>query len=200
MSRRTIGFAMAGVGLLLMIVGFLSRGGSSTPEPEAGATTTSTTAAPTTTTPTTATSTTTTTNAPTTTNTTSSTATTTTTTTTTTEPPPSIEQFVTDYVAATESGDGGFLFDRLLPEIRDTLGADLCRSWVNSEILAISDYKLTGNITGPSSRSLTAGDSTFAVDQYYEAPVSFTFQGQSFDSKAAWVIQDGEVYWVGECR
>ena len=105
-----------------------------------------------------------------------------------------------DYVAATEAGDGTFLFERLLPEIRDAFGADLCRNWVNTEILAISDYTLTGDITGPSSRSLTAGDTTIAVDDYYEAPVSFTFQGQSFDGKAAWVVENGQVFWVGECR
>jgi hypothetical protein len=198
-SRRTVGLATAAVGLIMMIAGLLISGGSSSTTPNAAATTTST-APTTTTTPPSTTSTPSTTPATSTTATTTSTTTTTTSTTTTTQPPPSIEDFVAAYVSATESGDGEFLFERLLPEIRDAYGADLCRNWVNSEILAISDYKVTGEITGPSSRSLAAGSTTVAVDQYYEAPISFTFQGQSFDSKAGWVIENGQVFWVGECR
>ena len=195
MSRRSIGVVIAAVGLVMMITGFLLSGGSSSTEPEAAATTAPPTSAPATTTrpPSTATSSTTTSAA-------AATSTTTTTTTSTTPPPPSIEDFVAEYAAAAESGDSAFLFDRLLPGIRDAFGAELCRSWVDREILAIGDYKLTGEITGPSSRSLTAGDTTIAVDEYYEAPVSFTFQGEAVDGKAAWVVDNGQLYWVGECR
>jgi uncharacterized metal-binding protein YceD (DUF177 family) len=111
-----------------------------------------------------------------------------------------VEDFVAAYAAATEQGDADFLFDRLLPDLRDAFGAELCRSWVEREILAVSDYQLTGAITGPSARTLSVGDTVIPVESYYEAPVSFTFQGQSFDTMANWVVEDGTVYWIGECR
>ncbi len=134
--------------------------------------------------------------------TTSTTSTTTTTTTTTTAepPPPSIEEFITAYAAATEGGDSQFLTERLLPEIRDTFGEELCRSWVDEEILLISGYTLTGEPTGPFSRSLNIADSTIEVEQYFEAQVNFMFQGGSFDTTATFVVRDGVVYWIGECR
>jgi hypothetical protein len=187
MNRRATGLVIAGIGLVMIIVGVLTMGGSAEPDPETAATTT--VAAPTTTTSTTSTSTTTTT-AP----------TTTTTTTTTTVPPPSVEDFVAAYTAATEQGDADFLFDTLLPDLRDAFGAELCRAWVEREILALSDYQLTGAITGPSARTLSVGDTAIPVASYYEAPVSFTFQSQSFDTVANWVIEDATVYWIGECR
>jgi len=192
-NRRTLGFTLMGLGLLMIVAGVLTLGGGD-PEPVAGPTTTTTT-----TTTTTAAPETTTTEAPTTTTTTSA-PTTTTTTTTTTEPPPSVEEFISAYATATEGGDADFLFDRLLPQLRDEFGADLCRTWVEREILAISGYQLTGEIAGPTSRTLNVGETAIPTDDYYEAPVVFTFQGQSFDTTAQWVVQDGQVYWIGVCR
>jgi len=193
MNRRAIGLTMMGVGVAMIVAGVLTLGGED-PEPVASPATTTTTAAPETTT-------TTTTEAPTTpTTTTSPPATTTTTTTTTTVPPPSVEDFIAEYATATESGDADFLFDRLLPQLRDTFGGDLCRAWVEREILAISDYQLTGEVTGPTSRTLTVAETEIPTDDYYEGPVAFTFQGEPFDTTAQWVIQDGRVYWIGVCR
>ena len=106
----------------------------------------------------------------------------------------------TAYASATESGNTDFLFQRLLPGIIDVLGADLCRGFVENEITAISDYRLTGAVSGPSARSLTVGDTQVNVDDYYEAPVSFTFQGQSLDATATFAVIDNLIYWIGECR
>ncbi len=191
MSNRTLGLGMVAIGLLMVVVGVASLGGDS-PNDVATATTTaapaSTTAAPASTT----------TAAPTTTST--PTTTTTTSTTTTTAPPPSIEDFIVAYAAATESGDTGFLTDRLLPDLRTIFGEELCRNWVETEILALRAYQLTGEVSGPFARTLNVGDTAISVEQYYEAPVSFTFQGQSFDTVATFVVADGQVYWIGECR
>ncbi len=115
-------------------------------------------------------------------------------------PTASIEDFAAEYATATETDDVDFLFDHLYPAVRDALGADLCRNWVETEIIAISDYRITGDITGPLATTLSVAGTSIPVDQYYSAPISFTFQGQSFDGQATWVVEDGQVYWAGECR
>ena len=111
-----------------------------------------------------------------------------------------VENFIVAYAAATESGDADFLAGRLLPELRDVYGEDLCRSWVEREILAVSDYQLIGEITGPLARTLTVADTVISVESYYEAPVSFVFQDTSFEAVATFATVDGETYWIGECR
>ncbi len=100
------------------------------------------------------------------------------------------------------STDGGvdFLFDRLLPGIPEVLGPDTCLLWIETEVLALSDYTAIGDVSGPSSRTLTLGETTVTVDQHFEVPVRFSFQGQSFDTVAAFAVIDGQVFWIGECR
>ena len=191
MSRRNLGLGIVLLGLVMVVAGVIGMVTSSDEE-AAVAAATSTTAAPTTT----AAPATTTTAAPATT----TTAAPTTTTTTTTVAPPSVADFILAYAAATETGDGVFLADHILPDLQDVYGEDLCRTWVDREILAISDYQLTGTVTGPLSRTLTVGETVITVEQYYEAPVSFTFQGESFETVATFATVDGEVYWIGECR
>lgn len=191
MSRRTVGLTMVGVGALLVIVGAISLITSSGSEQVASSPTTTATTPSTTTSLPAPTSTTTSTPA---------TTSTTSTTSTTTVAPPSVTDFVEAYAAAVEQGDADFLFDRLLPDLTGAFGEQLCRGWIEREILALSDYEITGDITGPLSRTLSVGDTAIPVENYFEGPVSFTFQGQSFDAQAAWVIADGQVYWVGECR
>ncbi len=197
MNHRLLGTGLIVVGVALIILGLVTRGGSAEAGIEAASTTVGSSPEPLP--PTTVTTVpipqTTTTIAPTTTTTTIPP-----TTTTTTVPPPSIEEFIGAYAAATESGDEDFLFERLLPGVVDALGVETCRNFVGSEITLISDYRLTGMVSGPFSRSLNVGDIQINVDDYYEAPVSFTFQGQSFDATATFVALDGVVYWIGECR
>jgi len=59
---------------------------------------------------------------------------------------------------------------------------------------------LTGEVIGPFPRTLTAGDTVIEVAEFYEAPVSFAFQGESFDTDATFAVQDGQIYWIGACR
>jgi hypothetical protein len=194
MTRRTVGWAMVAVGAILIIVGAVSLLASSGTEQAAGqgtTTTTSTASSSTTTLQTKPTSTVT----PTT-----QTPTSTTSASSTTTPPPSVAEFVAAYATALEEADAGFLVGSLLPELTEAFGSDLCRAWVAREILGLSDYRLTGDITGPSQRTLSVGDAAIPVENYYEAPVSFTFQNQSFDAMAAWVVTGDRVFWVGECR
>lgn len=191
MNRRAIGLSVMGLGFAMIVTGIIALGDSTDSEPEASPTstisiqTTTTTSTPASTIP-----------GPTT----STTAPPASTTTSTGAPAPSIIGFIAEYAAATESGDADFLFDRLLPGLRDAFGPDLCRSWVEREILAISGYTLTGEVSGPTSRTLVVGEAELSTSQYFEGPVSFTFQGQSFDTVAQWVIEDEQVYWIGDCR
>ena len=196
MSKWILGTALIAIGLVLIGYGLASRGDSPTVPVEATQTTTEVMPVPvtqpssTTTTASPATSTT----SP------VSTTSVTISTTTTTAPPPSVEEFIISYSAAAAGGDGDFLFDRLLPELVDIFGSDTCRAFVENEIVALRDYTLTGEVSGPFSRTLNVGDDQIEVDRYDEAPVRFTFQGQSFYTTATFVAQDGLVYWIGECR
>ena len=195
MNHRLLGAGLIVVGVALIILGLVTRGGFAEAGIEEASTTVGSSPEPLP--PTTATT------APIPQTTTTIAPTTTTTTippTTTTVPPPSIEEFIGAYAAATESGDEDFLFERLLPGVVDALGVETCRNFVGSEITLISNYRLTGMVSGPFSRSLNVGEVQINVDDYYEAPVSFTFQGQSFDATATFVALDGVVYWIGECR
>lgn len=84
--------------------------------------------------------------------------------------------------------------------MRTGFGDDLCRDWIEREILALSEYMLTGAATIPEPRTLRVGDTEVPVGAYIEAPVSFVFQGQSFDSTATFVLRDGRLFWIGTCR
>lgn len=119
---------------------------------------------------------------------------------TTATPAPSVEEFVVAYAAAIEAGDGDLLFSSLLPEIVDSLGDDLCREWIEREILELRDYRLNGDIGDPAALTLVLGDVSIDVDQHVEVPVSFAFQGQTFDSIAAFAVVDDRVHWIGACR
>lgn len=116
--------------------------------------------------------------------------------TTTTPPDQTVEDFFPDFVAAIESGDVDFLLARLHPVVLEQPNADRCRTFIEREILALGNYTLTGDVTGPVSQNV-AGTTVAAV---YSAPVSFVFQGQSFDGTATFAAVDGEMRWFTECR
>ncbi len=203
-TARTLGFALVAVGALLAVIGLIALIGGGDPAPT---TTTSPVAAPTTQAPpvTVATTAPTTTATPTTIATTTTAAPTTTTTTmapttTTSAAPPTtvtsdealIQEFVVDYAAATEADDVDFLYERIHPAVIATGGEELCRNFVAAEIVLISDYQLTGPITGP----VELLENILG----YTAQVMFTFQGQSFTDNAQFAIVDGEVRWFTVCR
>jgi hypothetical protein len=106
-----------------------------------------------------------------------------------------IAAFVDDYVAAIESGDVDFLLDRLHPAVLDQFDTELCRTFIEREILALRNYRLTGDIEGPTPESIGGRDF-----ESYSAPIAFDFQGESFDGGASWGLVDGEVRWFTTCR
>ena len=196
-------FVAAGVVVLAIgVIGYLIED-----EDEAGAaqgTTTSvttTTTAPTTTAPTTT--------APTTTSTATTTTSTTTTTsaTTTTAPvtsaplpgPADVEAFVAEFAAATVGGDVEFLFGRLHPVVISVSDEATCRAYVEREIVAISDYRLTGPVARTST-TVTVGNRQVLVDPLFTAPVAFSFQGQQVETTGQFAPVAGEMRWLTQCR
>jgi hypothetical protein len=111
-----------------------------------------------------------------------------------------IEEFVEDYRTALDSDDVAFLFDWLHPGVKDGYGSDLCREWVAREIAALESYELTGPLVGPSSATISTESGTFEVDDLYSGPISFVYQGATFEGPAQFAVQDGSIYWLGICR
>lgn len=179
-----MGFLVTGSGAILILVGLLMLGGSDEPAPS---TTTTLTAAPTTTT----------TLAPTTSPTTTTTAAATT---TTTSPPETLENFVGAYRAALDSDDVAFLFGRLHPKVIETQGEEFCRAWVEREVIVLDNYQIIGEVSGPADEMFTAPDgSQFAIADTFSTTVSFTIQGESFESQAGFALVEGVMYWLGTC-
>ena len=122
---------------------------------------------------------------------------------TTTAPPPStaapivqVEEFVDDFVAAIENGNARFLVETLHPLVVQEFTVELCTTFIEREILALTDYSRTGEIIGPGERSVLGT----LIENFYEAPVIFGFQGQTFESRATFALADGAVSWFAECR
>ena len=183
-----VGQGLTALGLVIVLVGIagnlLSDDGGT---PTAANTTTSPATSPTT--------------SPTTTTTTSPTTTTTTSPTTTTIlQPESVEEFVVLFALAIGAGDIEFLLDRLHPAAVGGFGLDLCRNWIEAEILQLGDYQLTGPAEGPRDQSFTTPAGTGTIADAYSAPVSFTFQGQLFDAEGDFALIGTEMYWLGQCR
>lgn len=114
------------------------------------------------------------------------------TTTTTIDVGTSIATFVTEFADAIDRGDIDFLVDSLHPGVIETFGEDLCRTYVGDEILALVDYRLTGDIEGPTSGPFS--------ESMYVAPVTFSFQGQEFEADASFGAEPDGVRWFTECR
>ena len=183
---------LGGIAVAVAIVGMVA-GGDAPAEPVAASTSTSTsTITPETTASTTTTAATT---APTMTIPDGTTAASTTTTAVQPDPIEKIEAFVPEFAGMIAAGDVQGLFDTLHPAVLDAQDADLCRTYIEREILALVDYRLTGAVTGPS--PTTFGSTSVDV---YTGPVAFTYQGQSFDSTATFALDNGEVRWFTTCR
>jgi len=189
MSRRSLGFGLIVVGGLMAVIGLVGMltsdddtGLTTSPTTIGGRATTSSTSAPTTSA----------TLAPTTSA--SSSTTTSSTTTTVTDLTSEIEAFVPQFADAITRGDIDFLYDSLHPAVLDLFSEELCRDFIEAEILLLVEYRLTGPVTGPV--DVTLGESRIAT---YEGPVAFRFQGQDFNSVSTFAFQDG-VRWFTECR
>lgn len=198
-ERAWLGPGLMAAGVLLVVValvGLFSSSGAST-----GVATASTIAPPTSSSPaptsttepvlaTTATSTTaaTTTTAP---------ATTTTTTTTPAETP---EDFAAAFAAALASGDVEFVWSRLHPAVREGWGEELCRAWVEREIMQLSAYTLVSVTGGPVAIRFDTPAGRVTVSDVYDAVVRFQFQGEALSAEVDYALVGRQMHWLGQCR
>lgn len=191
MDRRGVAMGLMGLGAVLVVVstiGWIGQRGAAQPEAAPDSTTTTTVAETTTTS-----STTTTTEA--TTTTTTEATTTTTVATTVVDEAALVEEFIPMYRIAIQLENVDFLFERLHPEVLTLSTPELCRDFIEREILALQEYEQIGPVEGPEVRDLGTG-----LESVYTVPVSFVFEGTSFEATAAYAVVDGEVRWFTECR
>lgn len=209
MNSSKIAITLIGVGIVMILVGIVDAAGSgnATETVAAGSTTVIATSTSATVTPTTTTApivpTTTSTLVMTTVTVAPPVATTTSTTSTTAAPTAtveSVEDFVQAFAAAIAAGDVDFLFDRLHPAVVGGFGPALCRSWIEGEILLLGEYKLSGPVEGPRDQSFTTPAGTGTISNAFAAPVSFIFQGQSFDGDGGFALVGNDMFWLGQCR
>ena len=119
--------------------------------------------------------------------------------TTTTAEVETVEEFVAAFAAATAADDAGFLFQRLHPVVLQVYDPELCRGWVEREIVGLEDYRLVGEVT-ETVRSFDTPSGPVTVDPVYLAEVAFVFQGQPFEASGLYAPLEGEMRWFGECR
>jgi hypothetical protein len=188
---------MIGFGVILVLVGVvgLLTGGSE--DESVAVPSTQTTEPPATTPPATDSPSTTTTAQP---QTTTSSSTTLPTTTTTTLPPESIDDFVLAFREALDADDLDFVFSRLHPAVIEDYGQDLCRTWTEREILALEEYQITAPYSELGETTMNLPGGAVPVDELFEVPISFVFQGQFFEDNASYAREAGVVYWLGNCR
>ena len=85
-----------------------------------------------------------------------------------------------------------------IPPSPDGSGSELCTGYLAATFAGISDYQITGPITGPETTTYTLGESELDV-AIYAAAVSFTLEGQAFEGAAAFAIEDSEVKFFTNC-
>lgn len=205
MLRRRVGVILVGIGTTLLVVagvGTFVPGGD-----DPGAAASPATSVPTTTPPpqttVAATASSTTTEPPTTTTAAETTTTTTqpptTTTTTMLAPEAVITTFIGEFSSAITTEDTDWLLDNLHPSIILGYTEELCRSFIDREILELKEYTLIGDITGPVTKTLETGVGDVTVEGIYEAETSFVFNGKPYEAKADFVFDD-QVSWLTKCR
>lgn len=114
--------------------------------------------------------------------------------------PETVEEFVEDFADALEDGDREFVLETLHPVVIEGWGAELCESWVDSEIMALSDYTLVSVNEGPITRTVDTPAGAQEVENFFDTSVTFTFQGQSFDAAGSFALIEDDMYWLGQCR
>ena len=187
MTRRSAGIVLTALGGLLLIigvVGMVTSGDDSNGAIVAPSTTTESLATASTTL------------SPSTTSTTAATTTTSVaaTTTTTIDVVSEVETFVPTFADAIAREDIDYLYDTLHPVVTTLFEEDLCRTFIEAEILLLEDYRLTGDVTGPSTENIGG-----QVVETYRGPVAFGFQGQDFETGATFAYEQS-VRWFTECR
>ncbi len=127
------------------------------------------------------------------------TTTTTTAATTTTSPPETVEEFALAFAAALDRGDADFVFDRLHPIVIAIHDEASCRATVEDRVLLITDYRLTGPVSGPESVDFTVSNRVITVSEQFRAPVAFGFQGTEVETEGVFALLDGEIRWFTDC-
>lgn len=117
-----------------------------------------------------------------------------TTTTTTIRAGPAIEAFVDAFTDAIAREDTEFLLETLHPAVISLFDTESCRAFITEEILQLEQYRLIGEVDGPTRQVIA--DTTLDM---YRAPAAFAFQGQEFTSDAAFAFVDGDVRWFTQC-
>ena len=125
---------------------------------------------------------------------------TTTSSTTTTEPAETVEEFVAALGAAIDAGDNAFVFSRLHPVVIESWGEDLCRGWVDREIMALAQYTLVSVDQGPLTQTVTTPAGSVTITDFYSTTVTFRFEGEPFETTGAFGRLDGDMYYLGQCR
>jgi hypothetical protein len=207
-TRRALGVAMVAIGAALLVVGVVAGvaglidddgdGDQSAPATSSASAVTvpattmapaATTAAPTTAAPTSTTASSTTMAEP------------TTSTTAPVSPQTRVVEFAAQLAGFIESDDLERAFETLHPAVVAAGGADLCRSWIEREILAVEGYRLLDDPDGPTSQTITNADgSTVRIDGIYSVAVSFEFGGETFESDAGFAVEPEDIWWLGVCR
>ncbi len=112
----------------------------------------------------------------------------------------SVSALIDTLAATIEAGDSEAVLALLHPAITSGFGEDLCRSWVEDEIMALEGYRAVGDVTGPTSGSLDTPSGPVEFGERYSVPIAFTFQGQEFEATADFVVEDGTAYFTGTCE
>jgi len=120
--------------------------------------------------------------------------------TTTTTPAETVAGFVDLYTSALASDDVDFLLSRLHPVVIDAYGPELCRTWIESEIVELESYELIGEVTGPTTTRVSIPEGSTDIADAYSARISFVFQGSKFEADAGFALVGTEIHWLGVCR
>jgi hypothetical protein len=122
------------------------------------------------------------------------------TTTTAVAAPETVESFVAEFSAALAAGNADFIYGRIHPLALEAYGADTCRTWVQTQVMTLSDYQLAGPATGPLDQPLPTPTGTITVPDTFVAPVTFLFESQKVRAQVGFAPIDGKIYWLGRCR
>ncbi len=114
-------------------------------------------------------------------------------------PPETVEEFALAFAAALERGDADFVFDRLHPVVIAIHDEASCRATVEDRVLLITDYRLTGPVSGPESVDFTVSNRIITVSEQFRAPVAFGFQGTVVETEGVFALLDGEMRWFTDC-
>lgn len=105
-----------------------------------------------------------------------------------------IEMFIEIFADAIAGEDVELLVETLHPAVLSLFDETACRSFIAEEIIQLREYRLIGEVEGPTTQSVSG-----ITVEMYRGPVAFTFQGQDFTSEAAFAFEGSQVRWFTQC-